>query len=238
MLLSHSIKEPGPLWSALTQGPAWPPALAPPRAPGNSHSLPEAELDASLSAPEPLTCLGANSVLLKPGSAHGTQVQTPPASIRQQSPAFYMQMMTQWNWAGGFTPPLPSADSGPHSVPAWLPTPPHHDSLLGIGLVCVPCPRQDAEHCSWYADNLGTSLNPPAGSRMQLPTKSCTPPPRGTQAALWGLTCPRKWMVGDLTLLTGSCAGGGRTQAPGGSAFWADCIPVLNTWQGCPRQDL
>ena len=104
--------------------------------------------------------------------------------------------------------------------PCLAPHPPthttHHESLLGTGPVCVSCPHQGAEHCSWHADNLGNSLNPPAGSRVRPPTKSRTHTPRGTQAALWGLACPGKWMVGDLTLLTGPCAGGGRTQAPGG----------------------
>lgn len=33
-----------------------------------------------------------------------------------------------------------------------------------------------------------------------------------------------------------SCGGGGRTRAPVGSAFWADSITVVNTWQGCPTQ--
>lgn len=74
--------------------------------PRDSASLPETELDASIAAPNRSPPPGNQ---LCGSECPWQQVQTPPTSSQQQSPAFHMQI-SQWDWAGGSTPPPPSSE--------------------------------------------------------------------------------------------------------------------------------
>ena len=117
----------------------WPPAgTGPSRGPWNPHLPPQADLDASSSAPDcpspsPRT-LGARLVPEAQGCPW-QQVQPPTASSQQCSLIFYMQTPQQGQ---GLHPTPSSADSAPTAPPllgaaAWLPDPPSHETE---GSVC------------------------------------------------------------------------------------------------------
>lgn len=119
-----------------SKGPMWPSAST-----GSSQASPHCQKLSWMQFlySQPLPCLGAISAP-KAQECPWQQVQTPPASSQQHSPAFYMQM-TSGTRQGPPTHPYPVWTLGPSVSLPHSPQPPtYREGLLGAGLVCVPHP--------------------------------------------------------------------------------------------------